>query len=89
MVIFFESNHTSRDGLAISSVVMNRPTEISEYGDTVCGVVGQKGQFAPEVLSRSMNFKALPDVQAAADSALKGDHYPKIAPNVMFSTRLG
>lgn len=82
--MFFESNRSSRDGLvAVGSVVMNR-LKSGEYGDTVCGVVGQKGQFAPGVLSRPMNSKALPDVQAAADSVLKGERHPKVTPNVMF-----
>lgn len=82
--MFFESNRSSRDGLvAVGSVVMNR-LKSGEYGETVCGVVGQKGQFAPGVLSRPMNSKALPDVQAAADAVLKGERHPKVKPEVMF-----
>ncbi|GAA4128160.1 cell wall hydrolase [Aminobacter aganoensis] len=82
--MFFESNRSSRDGLvAVGSVVMNR-LKSGEYADTVCGVVGQKGQFAPGVLSRPMNSKALPDVQAAADAVLKGERHPKVKPDVMF-----
>src|SRR5690606_6004389 len=60
--MFFESNRSSRDGLvAVGSVVMNR-VESGQYPETICGVVGQKNQFAPGVLSRQMNSKALPDV---------------------------
>ncbi|MBB6469714.1 spore germination cell wall hydrolase CwlJ-like protein [Aminobacter lissarensis] len=82
--MFFESNRSSRDGLvAVGSVVMNR-LKSGEYGDSVCGVVGQKGQFAPGVLSRPMNSQALPDVQAAAESVLKGERHPKVKPEVMF-----
>ncbi|MGF7008719.1 cell wall hydrolase [Aminobacter sp. BE322] len=82
--MFFESNRSSRDGMiAVGSVVMNR-LKSGDYGDTVCGVVGQKNQFAPGVLSKPMNSKALPDVQAAADAVLKGERHPKVTPNVMF-----
>lgn len=82
--MFFESNRSSRDGLvAVGSVVMNR-LKSGEYGGSVCGVVGQKGQFAPGVLSKPMNSAALPDVQAAADAVLKGERHPKVTPEVMF-----
>ncbi|MEO5324924.1 cell wall hydrolase [Mesorhizobium sp. CC13] len=82
--MFFESNRSSRDGMiAVGSVVMNR-LKSGDYGDTVCGVVGQKNQFAPGVLSKPMNSNALPDVQAAADAVLKGERHPKVTPNVMF-----
>lgn len=82
--MFFESNRSSRDGLvAVGSVVMNR-LRSGDYGDTVCGVVGQKGQFASGVLSRPMNSEALPDVQAAAEAVLKGERHPKVTPEVMF-----
>lgn len=81
--MFFESNRSSRDGLlAVGTVVMNR-VDSDKYPDTVCGVVGQKGQFAPGVLSRSMNSKALPDVQNAAVAVLKGQRHPGVK-NAMF-----
>lgn len=82
--MFFESNRSSRDGLvAVGSVVMNR-LKSGEYANTVCGVVGQKGQFAPGVLSRRMDSAALPDVQAAAEAVLKGERHPKVKDEVMF-----
>lgn len=82
--MFFESNRSSRDGLvAVGSVVMNR-LKSGEYANTVCGVVGQKGQFAPGVLSRRMDSAALPDVQAAAEAVLKGERHPKVKEEVMF-----
>ena len=82
--MFFESNRSSRDGLvAVGSVVMNR-LKSGAYADTVCGVVGQKGQFASGVLSRRMDSAALPDVQAAAEAVLKGERHPKVQDNVMF-----
>ena len=76
--MFFESNRSSRDGLvAVGTVVMNR-LESGDYPETVCGVVGQKNQFAPGVLSRPMNSKALPDVIAAAEAVLKGERHPAV-----------
>lgn len=76
--MFFESHRSSREGLiAVGSVVMNR-VEAGEYPDTVCNVVAQKNQFAPGVMTRKMNSRALPDVMAAADSVLKGERHPKV-----------
>lgn len=76
--MFFESNRSSRDGLvAVGTVVMNR-VDSGLYGDSICDVVGAKNQFAPGVLSRPMNSKALPDVMAAADSVLAGERHPKV-----------
>lgn len=82
--MFFESNRSSRDGLvAVGSVVMNRK-DAGKWGDNICDVVGAKRQFAPGVLSRPMNSKALPDVMAAADAVLKGERHPKVTQDVMF-----
>lgn len=76
--MFFESHRSSREGLiAVGSVVMNR-VESREYPDTVCGVVAQKNQFAPGVMTRKMNSKALPDVMAATDAVLTGERHPKV-----------
>lgn len=76
--MFFESHRSSREGMiAVGTVVMNR-LESGDYPTTVCGVVGQKNQFAPGVLSRKMNSKALPDVQAAAEAVLKGERHPEV-----------
>ena len=84
--MFFESNRSSPDGLvAVGTVVMNRLAS-GKYPDTICGVVGQKKQFAPGVLSRKMNSKALPDVQAAADAVLKGKRHPKLKNSMFFHT---
>lgn len=84
--MFFESNRSSPDGLmAVGTVVMNRLASGS-YPDTICGVVGQKNQFAPGVLTRKMNSQALPDVQAAADAVLKGKRHPKLKNSMFFHT---
>lgn len=76
--MFFESNRSSRDGLvAVGTVVFNR-VKSAAYPDTICGVVGQKNQFAPGVLTRKMNSKALPDVMAAADAVLAGERHAAV-----------
>jgi spore germination cell wall hydrolase CwlJ-like protein len=52
--MYFESIRSSDDGmLAVGTVVMNRLNS-GKYPKTVCGVVGQKNQFAPGVLSKPM-----------------------------------
>ncbi|URQ74776.1 MAG: cell wall hydrolase [Candidatus Ochrobactrum gambitense] len=84
--MFFESNRSSPDGLmAVGTVVMNRLAS-GRYPDTICGVVGQKNQFAPGVLSRRMESGKLPDVQAAADAVLKGQRHPKLKNAMFFHT---
>ena len=84
--MFFESARSSRDGLvAVGTVVMNRLVS-EKYPETVCGVVGQKNQFAPGVMTRAMNSKALPDVKEAADSVLKGERHPKLKNAMFFHT---
>ena len=81
--MYFESNLSSRDGMiAVGSVVMNR-VESGRYPNTVCGVVGQRGQFAPGIMSRRMNIKTAPKVREAARSVLAGERYPMIG-NAMF-----
>lgn len=82
--MFFESRRSSREGLvAVGTVVMNR-LESDQHGDTVCEVVGQKGQFARGVMTRPMNSTALPDVQEAADAVLKGERHPKMKDAMFF-----
>ncbi len=84
--MFFESNRSSQDGLvAVGTVVMNR-LDSGKWGNSICGVVGQAGQFAPGVLSRPMQSAALPDVQAAADAVLKGERNPKVKNAMYFHT---
>lgn len=84
--MFFEANRSSHDGLvAVGTVVINRLLS-KQYPDTICGVVGQKNQFAPGVLTRKMNSKALPDVQKAADDVLKGKRHPAAKNSMFFHT---
>jgi len=84
--MFFESNHASRDGLiAVGTVVMNR-VHSSEYPNTICGVVGQKSQFAPGVLTRRMDLGAAPQVAAAADAVLRGERSRRLKNAMYFHT---
>ncbi|GAB1580423.1 cell wall hydrolase [Phyllobacterium phragmitis] len=84
--MFFESNRSSKDGLlAVGTVVMNRLAS-EKYPDTICGVVGQKNQFAPGVLTRKMKSSALPDVEAAADAVLRGERHSKLRNAMFFHT---
>ena len=82
--MYFEANRSSRDGMiAVGSVVMNR-VESPQFPDTVCGVVKQKRQFAPRIMSRRMNSPALPDVREAAAAVLKGERHPLIGDALFF-----
>lgn len=84
--MFFESNRSSRDGLvAVGTVVMNR-VHSSQYPNTICAVVGQKNQFAPGVLTRSINMDLVPDIAAAADSVLRGERSEKLKNAMYFHT---
>ncbi|RJL19537.1 cell wall hydrolase [Paracoccus siganidrum] len=84
--IFFEANRSSRAGMiAVGTVVMNR-VESEQFPDTVCGVVGQRGQFAPGVLTRPMDSSALPDVREAAIAVLRGERQPRIENAMFFHT---
>lgn len=84
--MYFESNRSSRDGLiAVGSVVMNR-VESGKYPRSVCGVVGQRGQFAPGIMTRKMNSRATPEIRAAARSVLRGERHPLIGNAMFFHT---
>ncbi|WOC15984.1 cell wall hydrolase [Pseudochrobactrum sp. MP213Fo] len=84
--MFFESARSSRSGLvAVGTVVMNRLVS-EKYPETICGVVGQKNQFAPGVMTRAMNSKALPDVKEAAQAVLKGERHPDLKNAMFFHT---
>ncbi|MBZ9762048.1 cell wall hydrolase [Mesorhizobium sp. CA8] len=84
--MFFESNRSSRDGMiAVGTVVMNR-LRSGQHGNTICEVVGERGQFAPGVLTRPMNSRALPDVEEAANAVLKGERKAKLKNTMYFHT---
>lgn len=77
--MYFESIRSSRDGLvAVGSVVMNRVAS-NDYPNSVCGVVAQRGQFAPGIMSSRMDFGSAPLVAEAARAVLRGERHPFIA----------
>lgn len=77
--MYFESNRSSEEGmLAVGTVVMNR-LEDPRYPDTVCGVVGQKNQFAPGVLYKPMKETRSAALAArVADAVLSGARHPGV-----------
>ncbi len=84
-VMYFESNRSSPDGmLAVGTVVMNR-LQSGLYPKSVCGVVGQKNQFAPGVLSKPMNTGR--DLAAKmATRVLRGERHPSVSKAMFFHT---
>ncbi|KEG21122.1 cell wall hydrolase [Bartonella bacilliformis] len=82
--MYFESNRSSREGMiAVGTVVMNRVNSTA-YPKTICGVVGQRKQFAPGVLTRPMTERAsVARVKEAADAVLRGERDKK-SKNAMF-----
>src|SRR6516225_1191351 len=81
--MYFESNRSSDDGLlALGSVVMNRVNS-GMFPDTICGVVGQRGQFAAGVLTRQMQKRDEERIERIAAQILEGKRHPKIA-NAMY-----
>lgn len=77
--MYFESNRSSRDGMiAVGSVVMNR-VQSDDFPDTICGVVSQRNQFAPGVMTREMNGRSAPLARAASRAVYRGERHPDIA----------
>ena len=85
--MYFESIRTSDEGmLAVGTVVMNR-VESDEFPRTVCGVVGQKNQFAPGVLSRAMTEdKSRARAERVARTVLNGKRHPGVQHAKYFHT---
>jgi spore germination cell wall hydrolase CwlJ-like protein len=71
--MYFESARASEDGmLAVGTVVANR-LQSGQYASTICGVVGQRSQFAPGVLTRRMVEKRPAELaRRVADDVLAG-----------------
>ncbi|MBB3948757.1 cell wall hydrolase [Aureimonas jatrophae] len=83
--MYFESNRSSEEGmLAVGTVVMNR-LQSGKYPESVCGVVGQKNQFAPGVLSKPM-AKGRDLAMRTAGRVLKGERHPRVAKAMFFHT---
>lgn len=75
--MYFESNRSSRDGMiAVGSVVMNR-VAAEAFPDTICGVVSQRNQFAPGVMTKPMESRAAPLARAAAEAVYRGERHPQ------------
>ena len=86
--MYFEANRSSDDGLlALGSVVMNRVNS-GIFPDTICGVVGQRGQFAAGVLTRQMQKRDEERIERIAAQILEGKRHPKIA-NAMYFHEAG
>ncbi|WP_457589956.1 cell wall hydrolase [Jiella marina] len=84
-VMYFESNRSSPEGmLAVGTVVMNR-VESKQYPDTVCGVVGQKNQFAPGVLTKRME-KGVKLASRMASKVLDGGRHRYVREAKFFHT---
>lgn len=86
-VMYFESNRSSPDGMiAVGTVVMNR-VHSHQFPNDVCGVVGQKNQFASGVLQRKMTEPR--SVQLASQMAhrvLRGERHPGVHDAKYFHT---
>ena len=75
--MYFESNRSSREGLlAVGTVVMNRVAS-PRFPSTVCGVVGQPGQFAAGVLTRRVRGDR-EELAELADAILAGKRHPGV-----------
>jgi spore germination cell wall hydrolase CwlJ-like protein len=84
--MFFESNHASEEGmLAVGTVVMNR-VGAPGYPATICGVVGQPGQFATGVLRKPMRGPGLALAAEVTDRVLAGARHPALAYTTHFHT---
>jgi hypothetical protein len=84
--MYFESNRSSDEGLlAVGTVVMNR-LESGAYPHTICGVVGQPGQFAAGVLDSPMLDLERPHLEQIADAILAGQRHAGVGRAMFFHT---
>ena len=84
--MYFESNRSSEEGLlAVGTVVMNRVAS-PDYPNTICGVVGQPGQFAAGVLSEPMRPDERETVERVADEILAGRREASVGKAMFFHT---
>jgi spore germination cell wall hydrolase CwlJ-like protein len=82
--MYFESNRSSDDGLrAVGTVVVNR-TASPKFPHTICGVVGQSGQFASGVLTKPMRPDEEAHVAQIADQVLAGQREPAMGDAMYF-----
>jgi spore germination cell wall hydrolase CwlJ-like protein len=84
--MYFESNRSSSEGmLAVGTVVMNRVND-ARYPKSVCGVVGQKNQFAQGVLTRKMTDSGAVLAAQMADQVIRGARHPGVQKAQHFHT---
>jgi spore germination cell wall hydrolase CwlJ-like protein len=84
--MYFESNRSSADGmLAVGTVVMNRLND-PRYPKSVCGVVGQKNQFAQGVMTRKMTDSGAVLASQVADQVMNGARHPGVQSAQHFHT---
>ena len=86
-VMYLVSIRSSPDGMvAVGTVVMNRGASHQFPGD-VCGVVGQKNQFAPGVLSKRMTEpRSVQLASAMATRVLRGERHHGVQDAMYFHT---
>lgn len=85
--MYFESNRSSDEGmLAVGTVVMNR-VHSGKYPPSICGVVGQKKQFAPGVLSKPMKEgQSRARAERVANAVLSGKRHRGVGNAMFFHT---
>lgn len=84
--MYFESNRSSPDGmLAVGTVVMNRFND-PRYPKSICGVVGQKNQFAQGVLTRKMTDSGAVLASQMADQVINGARHSGVRDAKHFHT---
>lgn len=84
--MYFESHRSADEGmLAVGTVVANR-LDSGRYGASVCEIVGQKRQFAPGVMTRTMDGEAAERARRAADTVLSGKRHPGVRTAMFFHT---
>ncbi len=82
--MYFEANRSDDDGLlAVGTVVMNR-LDSRDFPDSICGIVGQKRQFAEGVMTKPMKPSERERVEAVADALLAGKRHEKVAAALHF-----
>jgi spore germination cell wall hydrolase CwlJ-like protein len=85
-VMYFESLRSSSDGMvAVGTVVENR-RQSGRYPSSVCGVVGQRNQFADGALWKKMSGPGRARAYAAADAVLSGQRHPQVGSAMYFHT---
>ena len=87
-VMYFESNRSSAEGmLAVGTVVMNRVHD-HKFPSTVCGVVGQRNQFADGVMWKPMKEgKSQALARQVAEKVLAGARHPGVRNAKFFHTQ--